>query len=374
MSTNQDSEGSPSQVPEGSSKLCTEEIEPEAQKNGAGVDSEASRVEPQQVEAKVPAQASNNDEVTEGAVSSQADLNLKWDVIGTSPYEVQRYYSDAVVKGSVVYIDEIRLGVIAYDFEKGTWSEPFSSPPNHGTLVVVNNMLTAVGGMSDSKLQNKLYSRVGEGDSEKWSEEFPPMPTARCDASAVCAKGYLIVAGGRESKKVELMNTETLQWSAAPSLPAKLSGYSMTVCGESIYMLGGREYFFLEGEQDTKFVYSCSLSALFEERSLGSKIASALSLSKTWKKVADLPVAMSACVAANNRLLAVGGMSANAATVCVRMYDPTNNRWKIVSHMKQPRHSCYPAVLPDNTILVIGGRGPQYCIGYIQEVEKATIE
>ena len=53
------------------------------------------------------------------------------------------------------------------------------------------------------------------------------------------------------------------------------------------------------------------------------------------------------------------------------MYDPTNDKWKIISHMTQPQQSCFAAVL-DNTLLVFGGRGPEYD-GYIEEVEKATV-
>ena len=43
--------------------------------------------------------------------------------------------------------------------------------------------------------------------------------------------------------------------------------------------------------------------------------------------------------------------------------------------MTQPRHSCFAAVLDDidNTLLVLGGRGPEDCIGYIEEVEKAKV-
>ena len=300
---------------------------------------------------------------------SGTTINLEWKVIGNSSHDLQRWTSAAIVQGSTVYINSLSLSddIHAYDFERDSWST-IPGPPFHGALVLVNNLLTSVGGRT-----NKLFSYTSKEGVEKWTEEFPPMPTAHHGAAAVCIKTALIVAGGESSKKVEVMNTETLQWSTADSLPVQLTGFSMTTCGDQIYMMGGRQNTFLEGYQDTNSVYTCSLSDLLQEKSLVSWLASALSLSKTWNRVADLPVTLATCVSLDGRLLAIGGASANASTVAVRMYDPPTNRWRIISHMKQPRNSCFAAVLPDNTLLVVGGRGPEECIGYINEVEKATI-
>ena len=58
----------------------------------------------------------------------------------------------------------------------------------------------------------------------KWVEKFPPMPTRRVFATAVCTGTVLIVAGGmRENCEdlttVEVLNTENSQWSTAADLP-----------------------------------------------------------------------------------------------------------------------------------------------------------
>lgn len=303
------------------------------------------------------------------AAASASNINLEWNVIGTAPHTFQRIESAAVVLESVVYISGIFSTIFAYDFVKDSWSEIPVAPIN-GTLVLVNNLLTSLGGGT-----NKLFSLTGEGDSRIWTEEFPPMPTAHRGAAAVCTEKVLIVAGGEESKKVEVMNTENNQWSTAANLPVSLKWCSMTICDDNIYLIGGYKKSFLNGYQYTNSVYTCSLNALLEGGSLRATLARALSLSKVWKRVADLPVAVSTGVCLKGRLLAIGGSAANAATVAVRMYDPTTDKWKIISHMTQPRHSCFAAVLDDvdNTLLVLGGRGPEDCIGYIEEVEKAKV-
>ena len=315
------------------------------------------------------------------ATAGVSTINLKWEVIGKSPRELQRWANTVVVLGSTVYFNDLSVepsGINVFDYESGHWSE-IPIPPNGGTyaLVLVNDLLTAVGGRT-----NKLFSRTStdKGTAEEWTEKFPPMPTARHGVTAVCTKTALIVAGGDDSKIVEVMNTETLQWSTAANLPTPLAGMSAAVCGDCLYMMGGHEQTWLEGMLPTNSVYTCSLSALLEptpQRSLGARLASALSLSrkpKIWKRVADLPVTESTCVFLNGQLLAIGGAAANAATVAVRKYNPTADKWNIISHMSQPRHSCFAAVLPNNTLLVIGGRGPEHYLGYIIEVEKATME
>ena len=322
-----------------------------------------------QADSEQPQENTDHQDTEKVTAVCASSIDLKWNVIGNSQYEFQRISGDAIVQGSTVYMRDSlsREDIYAYDFVRDSWSK-VSMAPFLGTLVLVNNLITSVGGGT-----NKLFSCTGKGESQKWTEKFPPMPTARHGVSAMCTKATLIVAGGDDSKKVEVMNTETHQWSTAASLPVKLRWSSMTVCGDQIYMMGGSQPTFLEGYRDTNSVYTCSLSALLEEKSLAAKLASALSLSKVWNRVADLPVAKSTGVCLNGQLLAIGGSAANAATVAVRMYDPTMDKWKIISHMSQPRHSCFAAVLPDNTLLVLAGRGPQDCIGYIQEVEKATI-
>ena len=63
--------------------------------------------------------------------------------------------------------------------------------------------------------------------TDKWTRQFPPMPTKRRLTAVVCSGKSLIVAGGlgEEDKNlsiVEVMDTEILQWSTASSLPHPL--------------------------------------------------------------------------------------------------------------------------------------------------------
>ena len=200
---------------------------------------------------------------------------------------------------------------------------------------------------------NKLFSLTGEGKDRKWTEVFPPMATKRYWAVAVTTGRVLTVAGGQRGyiastlRTVEVMNTDTRQWSTAADLPQRISRTSATVCGNQIYMMGGES------------VITCSLPALLQ--SCRPKIFEAQSSTlaqqgPVWSTVTDLPVERSTLVTLNNRLLAIGGyQSKSKPTTAIYLYDPVNNSWQSISHLSLARWLCFAVVLPNNRIMVVGG-------------------
>ena len=204
---------------------------------------------------------------------------------------------------------------------------------------------------------NKLMSLT---DEHKWTEEFPPMPTKRRFATAVCTGTVLIIAGGTGENgpvtTVEVLNFETSQWSTAVDLPKPLIYCSAAVHGDQLYVLGG-------GLGD-KSAYTCSVSALLQtytQRSLVGTFKHALSLSNSssngvWSKLPDLPVEESTCVNSCEQLFAVGGRDSDIKpTTAVYMYNQDTNSWNIISHMTTARKDCFAAVLPNNQLMVVGG-------------------
>ena len=83
------------------------------------------------------------------------------------------------------------------------------------------------------------------------------MPTKQWGSTALCIGTTLIVAGGVDKsgsplQTVEVLDTETLQWSTAADLPQSLSSAPVAVCGGQLYILG-------------KFnMYMCSLCTLIQ--------------------------------------------------------------------------------------------------------------
>ena len=102
----------------------------------------------------------------------------------------------------------------------------------------------AVGGYSHRTFTNELYSFTGEGSGRRWTKKIPPMPTKRSETTSLYTGTMLIVAGGKGKgynvlSTVEVMNTETHQWSTAADLPQPMYQASATVCGDQLYMLDG---------------------------------------------------------------------------------------------------------------------------------------
>ena len=92
-------------------------------------------------------------------------------------------------------------------------------------------------------------------------------------------------------RTVEVMHTETLQWSSVARLPEKLYLVSATVCGDNVYLLGGWKDYRVHNDS----VYARSLSVLLQSgsspKTLGGQLASALSLqsnkANVWSRVAS---------------------------------------------------------------------------------------
>ena len=280
--------------------------------------------------------------------SGEGVIRLNWTQGRKAPRVMSRS-TDTVVDGSVAYFRPDGTDqVYSYDSTTDTWSQ---LPNTNGTtLAIVNGLLTTVGGYHS----NKLFSLIGEGRIRKWTKVFPPMATRRDGAIAVTTGRALIVAGGYDGgdlKTVEIMNTDTRQWSTAADLPQGMGAASetalATVCGDRIYM------------SKLKSVITCSLPALLQ--SCHPKIFQAQPSTPSpqgpvWSTVTDLPVRESALVSINNRLLAIGGCGSDyKPTTAVRLCDPVNNSWQTISYLSTSRRRCFAVALPNNRIMVVGG-------------------
>ena len=309
--------------------------------------------------------------------ASGGRIQLRWRDGGKAPCKMGGKV--AVVDGGVAYFSSGGGEVFAYNSADSKWSE-LPKCPNYGfSLAMINGLLTAIGGMKSINLTNSLLSFTGK----KWTEQFPPIPTKRWLTSAVCSGRSLIVAGGEGKgfkylSTVEVMDTETLQWSTVSSLPHPLCGELAAICGDQVYMLGGYDQ---SDKKYTNSFFTCSLAALLQScqpQSLGAQMntLSLASRPKVWHQLADTPVTFSSWVALRGRLLAVGGRdSDDKQTTAVHMYNTTTNSWEVISHMATPRHRCLVAVLPHNELMVVGGFtvGGVTPDGKTDTVEIATI-
>ena len=278
-------------------------------------------------------------------------LTFTWRSCEGAPCKMKK--GSATVHGSMAYFGPNgSRQVLSYNSDTEEWSTLPECPTTNFTLTVVNDLVTVVGG-GKFYVSNTLLSLMEDGGRRKWVEHFPRMPTKRCSTAVVCSGKALVVAGGERYMftlaTVEVMNTDTLQWSIASSLPFPLSGASATSCGDRIYLVKGQG----NNGISTNSVLISSLTDLLRSR-----------INSVWHLIADLPVSQSTCVTLNGRLLAVGGVvQKNFKSIythlvfynAIYVYNPVTDFWEVTSRFTRARHSCLAAVLPGNKLMVVGG-------------------
>ena len=315
---------------------------------------------------------------TQRVSKSEQSFLLRWDVRRNMPCPMIRG-CDAVVKGSIVYF-MVAGSSRVYNFstpDNTCFSLP-DCPVSSCSLAIINDQLTAVGGsLQDCNRRVKCYSNklFSFKDTGVWTEdEFPHMPTKRDSTLSVNIGTALVVAGGRTTggailKTVEVLCTQTLQWTTVPSLPVPLQNASGAVCGGEVYVLGGVSKDFFEN----KAVFTCSVDSLVklcEPKSLGARLMNSLTSTNLWRRLADVPVTKSTCTSLCGHLLAVGGEDSRySPTEIIHMYDSMLNSWRVVSQMSVARSNCLVASLRGNRLMVGGRAG----VGRNNSVEIASV-
>ena len=231
-------------------------------------------------------------------------------------------------------------------------------PYYYSALTVVNNQLTTVGGSHGlyvgDRATNSLASLTGEGKDRKWVEHFPWMPTSRYYLAAVCRGTSLIAAGGldggrRALRTVEVMDTESLQWTLVNPLPHPMEGASIAMSQEKVYLFGGYD----QNGRPSLSVFTCST---LQTQPLDAQLEKTANQLMVWHQAADTHHYLSTAVCVGEVLLAIGGWStADEATSAIASYNPTTDSWEDMGHMTTPRDRPLVALLPSNELIVAGG-------------------
>ena len=289
---------------------------------------------------------------------------LRWEEGKRAPERMLR--GAAVADGNTVYISP-HLSNVVYSCRVISGDQQWFTLARHQyrnfSLVLINGLLTSVGGHGSSGYINSLFSLTGEGGKRQWSAVFPAMPTPRSDTASVTTEQALIVAGGLSGQRldtVEVMDIPSQQWSTASRLPHPFYRMSAPICGDHLYLAGGYDK---NGEASTS-VLTCSLTDLLPPQSLGAKLhrvrRTLFLADKTgvWRQARNLPIfhATLTILELGGHLLAIGGEdNTRKFTAAVHCYDARTDSWNVVSQMKGARSRCLAAALPEDRLLVVGG-------------------
>ena len=305
-------------------------------------------------------------------MAKASSIKLHWRDGGRVPEKM--VHGSSTVHGNMAYFrDEgsVSFNVHAHNAATGKWELLPKLPYDHSSIVVVNGLLTAVGGWRSSawswKDTNKIFSLDGKG---QWVEQLPCMPMARRHTAVACSGKTLVVAGGMsfltKLSAVQLLDTAKLQWFIGKELPRPVSAACAIVCGDNLYVVGGTD----ASGGNCKSLFTCSLSALImsaKPATPGGQSEKPFSQTKQiWREVlVSLPVVSMVYTSFSGQLIAVGGLDSdyNQLTSSIFAYDPTSNQWNVISMMPTARCCCLIAVLPGNQLMVVGGYTTSDCFG-----------
>ena len=254
--------------------------------------------------------------------------------------------------------------VHSYDSTTQKWHQLPDTPHIQFTLVIVKNLLTTVGGSVSTvrgETLDPLLSLMGEGENRKWLPHFPALPTRRHLAAVISCGHSLIVAGGWDNghilTTVEVLDTDTRQWSTACSLPRPFYEATMVICGPTLYMLGGCDQ---PGLVWINSVLACSVPELLrscQPQPLSEKRQTTPAKRSTiWQRVADTPHSMSSCATFCGRLVTMGGCTweGESNSTAISAYNEATNSWEAMGDMPTARCSPLVAIL-DGKMMVVGG-------------------
>ena len=146
-------------------------------------------------------------------------IKLTWRRGRRAPCDLESAVGAAVVHGNTAYFSKGH-NVYSYTVPENKWTKLPQCKYEQFAMAVINDALTTIEGWDNQgAVTNTLLSLCGS----PWEEVLPPMPTKRRHPAAANTT-HLVVAGGGSLlgdgiATVEVLNTETLQWSTASSLP-----------------------------------------------------------------------------------------------------------------------------------------------------------
>ena len=334
----------------------------------------------------------------EGAFSlSPPPIQLSWEEGRSAPVPL--------FKGSITAQDDslfcCNLGgdtVYQYSLPSNLWISLPQCPSSSFSLAVVRGTLTTIGGerrgTRGRRVQiNILYGLRGDGSSRSsWETCFPPMPTKRSYSTAVSYQDMLVVVGGHNNYShachslatVEVMNTDTLVWFTAPSLPHPSRSPSSALLDDQLYLLGG-------WDDNGSTVFRGDLNILRKSCSLVFVVTTlVVGAQSVWEVVECAPTSASSCGVLGRQLVIVGGKEGRGGvTNCVYVYsgeegggrEGGRRGWREMGRLpREPVYHCMAASVSGERLTVVGGvrregvATSQVWVGQVVETTPTTTQ
>lgn len=312
----------------------------------------------------IPTQASNAS-TQQQQQPHPSTTTLQWRQGKPAPETLGTLYGTATVAGGSAYVSR-HFTIYEYRIAIDSWSKRCVSQYQSFSLAVIHDRLTTVGGIS--REQNRTQSlhslsatssEGGEGgETGEWEELYPPVPTHRVCAAVLTTPTHLVVAGGRSRAElctIEVLDTETSQWSTALSLPEPMGDPLLTLCSGNLYVC----------QQQQASCHTCPLDTLLRSCRLEASKApppptDGVGGSSEWTRLANTPTSSGHGLATlAGQVLLVGGQDdKEVESAVVHGYDHASSAWVAVGEVPTARTDVLAVVVPTTSrqeLVVIGG-------------------
>ena len=256
-----------------------------------------------------------------------------------------------MVRGNIALFS-CNFNVYSYNIFEDEWTKLQQCEYQWTSLAIVHDTLTTVGGCtSDRTPTNTLLSLSQSGSGWKWGRSLPQMTTKRILPATVTITTHLVVAAGRMKSvggglsSVEVLDTETLQWSMASSLPQDITFPRMILCSGYVYLSSGST------------VFSCSVEGLVQSCQLPTHKRTSINGGSIWIRQADIPVWRGSSLATlGEHVLSIGGQNSfiGNPTASIHCYDKPTSSWSMIGEMSIPKPDPIVAVTTSNELMVVG--------------------
>ena len=251
--------------------------------------------------------------------------------------------------------------VYRYEWSTEKWDTLPPCPYRDSALVIIDGVLTAVGGEDDRyRYTNKLFTLR----RRRWVKELPPMKTARSDTAVVSiSEGeYVIVIGGGGdggcwTTTVELFQVRNRRWCEVSGLPQPLSLPSVTICGNLIHVIGR------DGNG-----FSCSLQDL--PSNVEPTTSKPRSRTKSWSPLPPLPATCSTAATLCGQLVIIGGTQGMSSINSIHQL--VNGQWVEIGSISSGRVWFLVVSPSPDKIMIVGGWGKHYGVS-TDSVEECVV-
>ena len=239
--------------------------------------------------------------------------------------------------------------VQVYNIDTGKWSTLPPAPQYWSEALAISNTLVLIGGRESStgKITNMVSTWLVE--EEKWTQTIPLMSMRRLRPGVLLLKNYLFVFSGlgEDDKTLlnsfEVLNVEENQWSSGRGLlPQPLMNCKLGIFGDAVILTSAMI------SATTRITESWKIPV----RVLEDSVTNSSSQPIHWTPIANTPSYSSSLLTNSKQPVLVGGRRGQPAKD-IYLYMP--DRWKIVSHLSEPRTRPAVVTISDNSFLVFGG-------------------